>query len=381
MKNLLLQPSATWDEIDREPATVSGLFTGYVMLLAAIPAVAGAIGLAVFGVGGFGFSYKMPMAWALGQGVLTYVLGLAMVFVLALIIDGLAPNFGGTKDRTQAFKVAAYAPTALWVAGVFSLLPALWVVGLLGGLYSLFLLYRGLPKLMKVSEDRTVSYFVVVLAAAVVVNLIIAMVTGSLMGMSRMAMGGLGPAAVSSGTINIPGQGSVDISKLEQASKAIEAASKQMENGQAPPATDPEVLKGYLPNSIAGFTRTEVSASSGGVGGIQGSGAEGVYTKGDSRLTVQVMDMGAAGALAGMAGAFNVNSSKETASGYEKVGKVGGRLTQESYDRSSKRGEYSVLVADRFMIQAEGDGATMDDLKAAVGAVGIPRLESLAKGG
>jgi hypothetical protein len=82
-----------------------------------------------------------------------------------------------------------------------------------------------------------------------------------------------------------------------------------------------------------------------------------------------------------MAGAFNVQSSKETASGYEKVGKVDGRMTQESYDRTSRHGEYSVLVADRFMVQATGDGVSIDDLKAAVGAVGAGQLEGLAKAG
>lgn len=381
VKNLLLQPSATWDEIDREPATVSGLMTGYVMILAAIPAICGTLGMVLFGVGAFGFNYRPPLVWALGQGLLTYALSLGMVFVMALIIDGLAPSFGGTKDRIQAFKLAAYAPTASWVAGVFGLLPALAVVALLGGLYSLFILFKGLPKLMKVPQERAGGYFAVVLVIAIVVSFVIAMITSSLMGMSRMAAGGLGGPGALSGTVKVPGQGEVDLAKLQAASKAIEAASKQMESGEGPAPTDPDVLKAYLPASLGGFNRTEVSSSTGGMGGIQGSGSEGRYEKGDARLTLRVVDLGSAGALAAMAGAFNVNSSKETASGYEKIGKVDGRLTQESYDKSSRHGEYSVLVADRFMIQAEGDGVGVDELKSAVNAVGVARLEGLAKGG
>lgn len=381
VKNLLLQPSATWDDIDREPATVSGLMTGYVMILAAIPAICGTLGMVLFGVGAFGFNYRPPLVWALGQGLLTYALSLGMVFVMALIIDGLAPSFGGTKDRIQAFKLAAYAPTASWVAGVFGLLPALAVVALLGGLYSLFILFKGLPKLMKVPQERAGGYFAVVLVIAIVVSFVIAMITSSLMGMSRMAGGGLGGPGALSGTVKVPGQGEVDLAKLQAASKAIEAASKQMESGEGPAPTDPDVLKTYLPASLGGFNRTEVSSSTGGMGGIQGSGSEGRYEKGDARLTLRVVDLGSAGALAAMAGAFNVKSSKETASGYEKIGKVDGRLTQESYDKSSRHGEYSVLVADRFMIQAEGDGVGVDELKSAVNAVGVARLEGLAKGG
>ena len=380
VKSLLLQPSATWDDVDREPATVGGLMTGYVMILAAIPAICGTIGMVVFGVGAFGFNYRPPLVWALGQGILGYALSLGMVFVMALIIDGLAPSFGGTKDRIQAFKLAAYAPTASWVAGVFGLLPSLAVVALLGGLYSLYILFRGLPKLMKVPQERAGGYFAVVLVIAIVVSFVIAMITSSLMSMSRMAGGGLGGAPMA-GTVKVPGQGEVDLAKLEAASKAIEAASKQMESGEGPAPTDPDILKAYLPASLGGFNRTEVSSSTGGMGGIQGSGSEGRYEKGEARLTLRVVDLGSAGALAAMAGAFNVKSSKETASGYEKIGKVDGRLTQESYDKSSRHGEYSVLVADRFMIQAEGDGVGVDELKSAVNAVGVSRLEGLAKGG
>jgi predicted NAD/FAD-dependent oxidoreductase len=97
-------------------------------------------------------------------------------------------------------------------------------------------------------------------------------------------------------------------------------------------------------------------------------------------MTVAVTDMAAAGGLAGIAGAFNVSSNKETATGYEKMGKVGGRMTTENYDRANKSGEYSVLVANRFMVQAQGSNVSMDELKAAVGAVGLDRLEGMAKG-
>ncbi|MCC7268945.1 MAG: YIP1 family protein, partial [Caulobacteraceae bacterium] len=102
---------------------------------------------------------------------------------------------------------------------------------------------------------------------------------------------------------------------------------------------------------------------------------------GDARITLTVVDMGAAGGVLGIAGAFNVNSSNESDGRYEKVGKVNGRMTMEEFDRNSGHGEYGVMVADRFMVQAEGDnGATIGDLKAAVTAVNFARLEGLARG-
>lgn len=114
---------------------------------------------------------------------------------------------------------------------------------------------------------------------------------------------------------------------------------------------------------------------------MSGSQAEGAYAKGPIAFRVTIVDMGSAGALAGMAGAFNVQSSSESDGKYEKIGKVDGRMTQESYDKASKHGEYSVLVGDRFMVAAKGDGVSMDELKAAAGAVGLARLEALAKAG
>jgi hypothetical protein len=379
VKGILLKPTETWDVIDREQPTVGSLYTGYVMPLAAIPVVCTLIGSLVFGIGAFGFSYKPSIAFAVTNAAVSYGLSLAMVYVIALIIEALAPNFGGTKDRMQALKIAAYFPTASWVAGVFGLVPMLGIIAIVGGLYSLYLLYLGLPKLMKTAEDKALPYFVVVLVVAIVVSLVIGMAASAVAGLTGGAarMGGMG---VASGTVKTPGGGELDLAKLEAASKRMEAAAKQAEAGTAT-ATDPEALKAYLPASVAGFTREEVSASSGGAGGYEGSAAEGRYTKGEASLKLEVTDMGAAGALAGMASAFNVKSSKETATGYEKVGMVGGRMTQENYDRQAKSGEYSVLVGERFMVHASGNGVSMEELKAAVGAIDQGRLEGLAKAG
>jgi hypothetical protein len=172
--------------------------------------------------------------------------------------------------------------------------------------------------------------------------------------------------------VEVPGVGSVDLRDAQRAVQTLEAA-KDVD------ATDPEALKAYLPAAIAGFQRTELSTTTGGAAGVEGSAAEGKYARGDARLELQVVDIGGAGALLGMAA--HLKASKETSTGYERVGKVDGRMTQEKYDRSSRHGEYSVVVGKRFMIHAEGDGVSMDELKAAVAAVPAAQLEGLAKAG
>ena len=178
VSGILLRPNETWDVIDAESSDIGEIYRGYVVPLAAIPAVCGAIGLmSLGGIHILGFSLRPSLPGVLSEMVVNYVLTLVGVYLLAIVIDELAPQFGAARGRTQAFKLAAYSGTAFWVAGVFRLLPGPgWVLALLGGLYTLYLMYLGLPKLMKVEGERTVPY----LAVSLGVTLVIAVVIGSL---------------------------------------------------------------------------------------------------------------------------------------------------------------------------------------------------------
>jgi len=173
---ILLKPKATWPEIDAEPADAASLYKNYVMILALIPALASFIGLSLIGVGAFGVSFRVPLASGLANMVVGYVLSLVMVFVLALIIDAMAPTFEGTKSQIGALKLSAYASTAAFVGGVFSLLPSLSVLGALAALYGIYLLYTGLPVLMKCPPDKAVAYTAVVVVCAIVGGVVIAWV-------------------------------------------------------------------------------------------------------------------------------------------------------------------------------------------------------------
>jgi hypothetical protein len=180
VKNILLKPREEWRVIDAEPTTPVELYKGYVIPLAAIGPVASAIGSLAFGYQGFGISYRPPVGTVISSTLVTYLLTLGGVYVLALIIDALAPNFGGTQNQVQALKVAAYSSTASWVAGIFGLVPVLSWLGIVG-LYSLYLLYLGLPVLMKVPEEKALGYTAVVIIAAIVLFLVVGLVAGSFM--------------------------------------------------------------------------------------------------------------------------------------------------------------------------------------------------------
>lgn len=177
-KKIILQPKQEWPVIAGESHSVQGLYTQYVMILAAIPAVAAFIGYSLVGFSGFGVSYRVPIGAGVAHMIVSYLLSLGMVYVLALVIDALAPNFGGEKNFLQAMKLAAFAPTAAWLAGIFSILPALAILGLLG-LYSLYLIFTGVTPVMKVPEEKAVPYTVVVIIA----GLVLAVVAGALAGL------------------------------------------------------------------------------------------------------------------------------------------------------------------------------------------------------
>lgn len=171
VKNLIVQPRAEWPVIAAEQHTVQDLYTRYVMILAAIPPVAAFIGESIIGYPAF----RIGVGPGLAHAVLHYLLSLGMVYVLALVIDALAPSFGGEKNLMQAFKVSAFAPTAAWVAGIFNILPALSILSLVG-LYSLYLLYLGLAPLMKTPEDKSIPYTAVVILIAIVLWVIVGVI-------------------------------------------------------------------------------------------------------------------------------------------------------------------------------------------------------------
>jgi hypothetical protein len=386
VQGILLTPRAEWDKIEPEAATTQGLYMGYAGILAAIPAIAQIIGglwpICVLGI----CIHRNLIAVVVGA-VVFYVLSLVGVFVIALIIDELAPSFGGTKSRIQALKLVIYAWTAAWLAGIFAVVPFLGILGIVG-LYSFYLLYLGVPKMMKAPEDKAMGYTAVSIILGIIVYFVVAAVAAAVIGGAAMfgasTIASVNPGSVT-GTVQV-GNASVNLAQLSQAAQQAEAAGKAMQaqaNGQPAPAGSvqplaADALKAMLPQSLpAGFARTEVSATSGGAAGISGSNAEGVYTRGDGRITLEVTDMAAMGALASMASAFNVQSDRETATGYDKVTNVNGRMTEEEFDNQGKSGKYSVLVGNRFVVDAEGSGVGIDDLKAAVASIDLNHLQSL----
>jgi hypothetical protein len=169
---------------------------------------------------------------------------------------------------------------------------------------------------------------------------------------------------------------------MKAAGERMKAAGAQMQADAASghsSAVPADALQAMLPATIAGFTRGDVETQSGGAAGISGSKAEARYTMGDQSFSLSVADVGAMGAVATLGGAMNLQSSKTTATGYEKTAMVDGSMVSEKWDNADHHGSYSTMVASRFAVDASGNAPSIDVLKQAVAAIDTSKLAGLAK--
>jgi hypothetical protein len=382
VENILATPKTEWLVIAAESTTVPDVYRGYIAILAASSIVAGFIKGSLIGYGFF-ITVRHSIPSGLTQAIISFVLSLAAVYVMALIIDALAPTFGGQKNLVQALKTTAYALTASWIASIGVIVP--WI-GLLiffaGGIYSIYLLYLGLPATMKCPPEKAVDYTAVSVICAIVLGWIVA-IGGADIG-AKMAMGG---TTFDQNTW---------LGKMETANKQLETAQRSgdteaMANAmremmsitlaggdKVEEALAPEVLKPFLPETLAGLKRTNFSAERNGAMGVQVSEAQATYSDGAGRtLRLDISDIGGIKGLAKLADWARVVSEKETDYSYEKTYKRDGRLVHEQWDSQSKKGEFRVVFADRFSVKVSGKAGSIDELKAAVASINLAGLEAL----
>ena len=186
IKGILLDPRAEWPRIATEPATVQSLYTGWIMLLAAIGPIMILLSTTLFTSAlGFGFGVRAAIA--------AYINALIGVAVLAMIVDVLAPSFGGAKDYVRSLKLVAYSFTSVWVAQIALIVPVLgWLIVLAGAIYGFYLFFLGAPLLGRCSVEKAVPYTIVVVLCAIVLSIIIQRILFALIGLGTAMPGSVG---------------------------------------------------------------------------------------------------------------------------------------------------------------------------------------------
>jgi hypothetical protein len=398
-KAMLLTPKTEWPVVATEPTTVADLYKGYIIPLAAIPAIFGFLKMSLIGTSMmFVGTYRVGIGAGLTTMIVGYVLSLVSVYVTALIVNGLAPSFGGQKDSSQALKTMAFASTASWIAGAGQIVPGLgWLIMIAGGIYSIYLLYLGLPHTMKCPQDKAGGYTAVVVIVAIVLYFVMAMVIGTVAGVG-MTRG----ATFGSSDTDVTFDGDSSLGKLEQWSKQVEAAGKKLEQaqqsgdqaaqeealkamfgaamngGQQVESLAPDRLKAFVPDELGGLSRTSIASERNAAMGIQISQAHATYSDESGReLRLEITDAGTAKGLLGLAGWAGLEGEKEENGRYEKTFRDDGKLIHEEWDSNDSSGEYSVVVGDRFTVKVQGAAGSVGELRDAVEALDLDGLADL----
>lgn len=429
VKAIILTPAKEWLAIDAEASSPRAIYIQYVAPLAAIGALAGFIGRSIVGVSiPFLGTYRTPFLSGLVMAVVMYALTLLSVFILALLIDALAPTFGGEKNSLRALKVSAYSYTPAWIAAVFQIIPSLGFIAVLAGLYGLYLLYLGLPVLMRSPKDKAIAYTAVLCLCAIVLYVIIGMISARVIGGAMMGSFGPSAALSESGGGSSTGGAAAVLSSLfggktdadrqrvndslqaltkmgqqaDQAEKAARASggnpgtagAKAVDLGAALGAigtvvsggnktkpVDFHALKAMLPDSLPGMKRDDASAESNEAMGIAAANATGHYSDGNGKsVSVEITDMGSLSGLAALASKFDPNLEKETDTGYERTRHENGQLVHEQYDNRGKSGQVDIIVGNRFSVSVKGNGVDMDFLTNTLKQVDFQKLASLGAG-
>ncbi|MEZ0538632.1 transposase [Fibrella arboris] len=160
---------------------------------------------------------------------------------------------------------------------------------------------------------------------------------------------------------------------------AVQEMAKQAEETQknGPVETvDFRKLKDLLPADADGTPRKSANGEKNGMAGFTLSTATGRYENADNseHIELAIVDTGGSGAIMGMAAWSMLDMDKETESGYEKTTKIGDNKAYEKYDNASKSGEIAVMVKNRFIVTAKGNGVSMDKLKAALDDIDLEKL-------
>jgi hypothetical protein len=404
--DITLKPSSEWEVIAPETTTTADLYKTYIVPLSAIPVVASFVGMTLIGMSiPFAGHIRTPLVAGLTTLVLGFIVSLVSTFVIAQIINALAQSFGGEKNSMQALKVTAYAFTPAWLAGVLNIIPMLGMLGIFASFYSIYVLYLGLPVLMKAPKDKALGYTIVSVICAIVLSFIMAAIVTSVVGLTTLSATNLNSfakhetrddAKLEEKTV----AATVALKELSKLANKMEAAQKegkeQATDGNTTdstatveaPAEAPQIevlsaakVKSLLPESIEGLKRVSISSEKSSGSGYEITKAQAQYSDGAAAsITLSVGDYGS-NVKSGFFTWVEGEQDNESEFGYEKTGVVDGRQTHETGLKNNTLSEYSVVIANRFVVESTGQNVSVDKLKAAINTVGLDNIEALKSEG
>ncbi|MGQ1908684.1 Yip1 family protein [Marinifilum sp. RC60d5] len=179
VKLVILNPKSAWLKISNEEVQLKDFLTSYILPLALIPTIASFIGYGLIGMGSY---FKVAsLTWGLHQAILAFLGAFLGVIISAFCIHKLAASFHTCVSLPNAVKLVGYAYTPTWLAGVFYMVPSLSILGLVAGIYSLYILYLGFVPITNVAEDKKINYFILSLVVVILVSALLSFLIGALL--------------------------------------------------------------------------------------------------------------------------------------------------------------------------------------------------------
>jgi hypothetical protein len=430
IKNIVLQPRHEWAAIAPEPTSTAQLYTGYVMPMAAFAALMSFLHTSVIGVSvPFAGVIRTPIGSGLTAAIFSFGLALLGLFLVGLIINALAPTFAGISDQRQALKVAAYSFTPAWLSALLALSPVLpMLLQWIALFYGIYVLYLGLPVLMRSPKERALGYTATVVGCTLLLGIVflgISMVAGrfgfgpsqvttspaaraaaqdqgaktvgnilgnalgtddkgkaglsaALSNLAKAGQSGEPSSAPSAGAANSGGPDTAASSSASAVGGLITALGGALGGSHPFEVVNFKTLTAMLPESLPGMMRTDVQGENQGAVGVKTSSAKADYQgENGADVHIEISDMSGVSGLLDVAGALVQNTTSESTSGFERDQAIGGRSVHEKYDAKTKKGDLSVIVAKRFEVDIAGNEVDMNTLEQSLGQVDLARLESM----
>lgn len=215
-KAMLMQPKAEWPRVAAETTEPMKVLTGYAIPLALIGPIASLIGSQIFGINAVIMTLRPTLSMSLATAVTSFVGTIVSLFVIAFVANWLSPKFDGRDNFPAAFRLVAYAMTAAWIGGVFGLIPAIAIIGLLFSIYSLYLFYLGSTPVLGVPADKTFGFTALTVVIAIVVQIVVGLVAASLLATTGFAPGMMGPTELTQGSVDLGEYGNITIDGASQ---------------------------------------------------------------------------------------------------------------------------------------------------------------------
>ncbi len=146
----------------------------YPVLLALIPGIAWYYGTTVSGwaVGDGEGVTRLTTQSALKLIIAFYFTMLISIAVVGYSISWMAKTYGVETTTSKGIVVSAFAATPLFIIGVVGFYPVLWLdlsLGVFAVCWSVYLLYTGIPIVMKMPKEQGFLYTSAIIAVCLVI--------------------------------------------------------------------------------------------------------------------------------------------------------------------------------------------------------------------